>query len=304
MSESPAIAELDPAAILTEADYEKRVVKAVRVDGQPDFNAADFGAVWIANFGMGTLDRLDPASNRVVARVPVGESCAAIALGFGSIWVPVCGGSPAVVRVDAKTNRVSARIPVNEVLGESGIGVDESGAWILTAASGELSRIDPATNKIATTYAVADGSTVVGTGFGSVWVANTNTNAVQRVDPASGEIIATIPVGQGPRFMAAGEGAVWITNQTSGDVSRIDPETNEVVASIDIGEYFSGGDIEAGLGSVWAATGDGPLSRIDPATNEVTEHYPENGADAIAIGEGAVWISDHDVKTVFRLPPD
>jgi len=298
------VVEIDPAVVFTATDYEKRVAKAIPVDGQPDFNTVAFGAVWVANFGTGTLDRIDPPRNKVVARVEVGDSCAAIASGFGSIWVPVCGDEPAVVRVDAKTTKVAARIPVNEVLGESGLGVDETGAWLLTAASGELSRLDPDTNQIAATYTVADGSSVVTTGFGSVWVANTNTNAVQRVDPSSGEILATIPVGEGPRFMAAGEGALWVTNQTSGDLSRIDPETNEVVATIDIGEYFQGGDVEAGLGSVWAATGDGPLSRIDPALNTVVEHYEENGADAIAIGEGAVWISDHNVKTVFRIPTD
>ena len=301
----PAVVEIDPAVVLSAEDYEKRVVEAIPVSGQPDFNAADFGAVWVANFGTGTLDRIDPATSKVVARVKVGrDSCAAIATGFGSIWVPVCGAEPEVVRVDAKTNEVVARIPVNEVLGESGIGVDESGAWLLTAASGELSRIDPETNQVAATYPVADGSSVVQTGFGSVWVANTNTNAVQRVDEASGEIVATIPVGKAPRFMAAGEGAVWVTNQADGDLSRIDPETNEVVATIDIGEYFQGGDVEAGLGSVWASTGDGPLSRIDPALNTVVEHYEENGADAIAIGEGAIWISDHNVKTVFKLAPE
>jgi virginiamycin B lyase len=303
--ETTSVVAIDPAVIATAADFRERISKAIRVDGEPDFMVVDYGSVWIANFGTRTLDRLDPASNRLTARIPLGaEPCTVIGSGFGSIWVPTCGGSPAVVRVDATRNRVVARIRVNEVLGESGIGVDESGAWLLTAASGELSRIDPRTNKVADTYTVADGSTVVTTGFGSVWVANTNTNAVQRVDPASGEILATISVGEAPRFMAAGEGALWVTNQTSGDVYRIDPQSNQVAAAIDIGDFFSGGDLKAGLGSVWAATGDGPLSRIDPVANAVVEHYPENGADAIALSEGAVWIADHNAKTVYRLAPE
>ena len=201
-----AVTELDPSVIRTAADYGKRVSKAIRIDGEPDFMAVGYGGVWVANFGTRTLDRLDPASNRLTARIPLeAEPCTAIALGFESIWVPTCGASPAVVRVDARRNRVVARIRVKEVLGESGIGVDESGAWLLTAASGDLSRIDPQTNKVTATHTVADGSTVVTTGFGSVWVANSNTNTVQRVDPASGEISATIPVGRAPRFMSAGE---------------------------------------------------------------------------------------------------
>ncbi len=301
--EAPAAAEIDPSVVADAADYEQRVDRQISIDGEPDFLTVDYGAVWVANFGTGTLDRVDPETHEVVKRIPVGDPCGAIASGFGSIWLLSCSGRPEIVRVDARTNRVAARISVTEIIPEAGIGVDESGAWALTAAAGELSRVDPKTNKIAGTYTVADGSTVVTAGFGSIWVANSNTNAVQRVDEASGQILATIPVGQAPRFMSAGEGALWVITQGDGDVHRVDPETNEVAAVIDVGDPFSGGDVKAGLGTVWAATGDGPLSRIDPATNEVVEHYEANGADAIGIGEGAIWIADHQVKTVFKLSP-
>ena len=50
------------------------------------------GAVWVANWNDSTVSRVDPASNQVAARVPVGAA-QALAAGAGSAWVSVAGGS-------------------------------------------------------------------------------------------------------------------------------------------------------------------------------------------------------------------
>lgn len=173
----------------------------------------------------------------------------------------------------------------------------------------EVARIDPATNEVVAAIAGPSPCAGFDAGFGSVWVASCGDNAVHRLDPTTDEVIEKVEV---PRVLpesalAVGAGSVWlvtvwVTNQISGTVVRIDPETNAPAAEIDIGGGFSGGDIVAGLGSVWASTGNGPLSRVDPAANAVVEQYERHGADALAVGEGSVWISDHDVDTVWRLP--
>jgi YVTN family beta-propeller protein len=50
------------------------------------------GAVWVANWNDSTVSRVDPATNQVAARVPVGAA-QALAAGAGSAWVSVAGGS-------------------------------------------------------------------------------------------------------------------------------------------------------------------------------------------------------------------
>ena len=63
--------------------------------------------------GSSAVHRIDPATNREVATVLLpGKPCAGLAVGFGSLWVPLCGESPAVARVDLASNRVVSLIKV------------------------------------------------------------------------------------------------------------------------------------------------------------------------------------------------
>jgi YVTN family beta-propeller protein len=143
----------------------------------------------------------------------------------------------------------------------------------------------------------------VGVGFGSVWATIYEDGTVHRLDPNGGQVVATIHVGEGPLWISVDDDAVWVSNQSSGTATRIDPATNEVAAEIDIGGAFRGGDIAAGDGVVWAATGDGPLSLIDPSTDEVIRQWESHGADGLALGAGSVWVSDHELETVYRYSP-
>jgi virginiamycin B lyase len=49
--------------------------------------ALGFDSVWVAVLGLKAIDRVDPHSRRVVARLPVGGIPVRIAEGFGAIWV-------------------------------------------------------------------------------------------------------------------------------------------------------------------------------------------------------------------------
>ena len=58
-----------------------------------------------------------------------------------------------------------------------------------------------------------------------------------------------------------------------------------------------------GGGWAWARGSTVLLARIDASTNQVVEQYgPPSGSGAAIVGFGAVWISAHDVKAVWRLP--
>jgi streptogramin lyase len=58
------------------------------------------------------------------------------------------------------------------------------------------------------------------------------------------------------------------------------------------------GSVAAGYGAVWVASfGDGRLLRVDPKSQTVTKPIPLGtliypaSLDAIAVGEGAVWLA-------------
>src|SRR5947209_8700848 len=90
-------------------------------------------AVWIAGTKPYSLQRIDPATNQIVANVSLpGEACSGTAFGFGSIWVPICGKKPKLVRVDVLTNQISATVPIGPAAEEEGITASTDSVWIIS----------------------------------------------------------------------------------------------------------------------------------------------------------------------------
>ena len=77
-----------------------------------DSIAVGGGAVWAANSQRGTVTRIDPASNRITARVEVGDAPRALAVGGGKLWIAVAGteaAEPAAgLRPDAEVTALTA----------------------------------------------------------------------------------------------------------------------------------------------------------------------------------------------------
>jgi len=280
------------------------VTAKLSIPGSPDWVGIAPDAVWISNATKNSISRIDPASNKIVATVPVSEApCSGLAVGFGSVWVPSCGDAR-IDRVDAATNKVVAQIPTPVGDSEGGIAAGEGGVWMVADEAGTLLHIDPARNAIAARIKTAPGSFVPAVGAGSVWVTSTQGNSVARVDPRSHQVLAQIKVGLEPRFIAIGEGSVWTLNQGDGTVSRIDPNTNRMVATIEVGkkEHRDGGDISVGNGFVWVTAKNVPLTQIDPATNSVRVQFVGKGGDALRVGRDAVWLCSFILEEVWRVP--
>ena len=63
------------------------LVGTIRLEGGSAGIAAGASAVWVANPLDDTVSRVDPATNRVTARIDVGDTPLSIAYGDGSVWV-------------------------------------------------------------------------------------------------------------------------------------------------------------------------------------------------------------------------
>jgi streptogramin lyase len=275
----------------------------IHVGATPDWQVAAFGSVWVANDTISLVQRIDPATNRIVARLRVSHSarpCDGMAAGFGSLWVPDCATQD-LDRIDPDTNKVIARIHTGIADFESYIGVGAGSVWIVSAPD-ELVRVDAATNRVATRIPVPDGSVAATFGFGTVWVTNNQIDAVTKVDPSTNHVAGSIDVGPEPRFLTAGAGHVWVLNQQDGTVSEIDPDTGDVT-SIDAGSPGEGGCIATGFGAVWVTIPEFPLTRIDAASGQVTDHYKGPGGDCLSVGSGSVWLSNLHFGMVWRIPP-
>jgi YVTN family beta-propeller protein len=273
------------------------------VEGTPDWQVITDDAVWITNGPKGTVHRLDPKSNTVVAAIAVGKRpCSGLAAGFGSVWVPICGDKT-LARIDMKTNQVTATLPIPPSQSEGGIAASPDAVWLVTDAKGVLSRIDPAGNKVAAEIAVPANSAGIVYGEGAVWITTPEKNLLTRVDPATNQVTASIEVGPQPRFLTVGAGSVWTLNQGDGTVSRVDAKAAKLVTHIQVGVPGTGGELAFGEGHVWATVFQIPLSEIDPATNQVVKQWFGTGGDSVRVGHGSVWLSNLREQNVWRLSP-
>src|SRR6185369_6595973 len=102
---------------------------------------------WIARTAnAGSVQRIDPQSNSVVATIPVGPRPRFLAAGAGGVWT-LNQGDGTVSRVDPVTNTLAATIPAQVPGGGGDIAVGAGRVWV-RATSIALSVIDPATNQI------------------------------------------------------------------------------------------------------------------------------------------------------------
>ena len=237
----------------------------------------------------------------VVASVAVG--CAPSAAPAASVASsPTGGASPSsqpTATPPPKPTAAATPLPdgvVAEIRVGDGPGyadVVEGAVWVGNHRGNSLSKIDPATNAVATTVDVARDPTGVTAGFGSIWTFTFDPTAVTRVDIATEEVIATIPIdapGGSITGLVEAAGSMWIAPE-GGRLFRIDPDDNTAtdVRGLDTD---CPGSLAFAEGSLWHVPfcGAPVVLRIDPADGKVNTkiEVPED-THAIWAGLDRLW---------------
>jgi hypothetical protein len=248
--------------------------------------AAGFGSIWVTgtdpaspNQARTLVDRVDPATNRVIARIPLeGQGGADIAIGPDAVWVAFFGKQHAgVARIDPATNQVVATIQLQSdyvrhiaaagdavILSELVWPDDQGPCGILTS-------IDPESNRVVARTPADQGCNAVIRPLawdGEIWASGLG---LSRVDPETARLVGkplAYDQGRFPRsFLLLGKTEFWFAaypggNGTGPDIlARMNPATGQV-------EYFDGVDpsgIAATLGpdTIWTLSFDGSVTRID-----------------------------------------
>ena len=257
-------------------------------------------AVWVASTGPYAVHRIDPKTNTLASVMLSGEPCAGLALGFGSLWVPMCTAKPSLAKIDLATNRVTAVFPVGPAAAEGGIATGAGRVWLMVDRSGALAGIDPETGAIHHTVKLPAGSYNPYFSDGDVWVTRQEGSELTRVDASQGAIRSSARTGPHPRFLTAAAGAIWTLNQGDGTLSRIDTASLRVT-TIALDTPGHGGDIGFGGGMVWTTMPKMPLSAVDPETTTLRCRWSGPGGDSLAIGHGAIWLTDYHAGTIARI---
>ena len=171
-----------PRGVLARIDPPNNsVVARIRIPSGSYAAAFADGSVWITSTGKSLLSRVDPANNKVVSTTRVGKSPRFLTVGAGSVWT-LNQGDGTISRVDTRTGKVSAVIEAGLSGAGGEIAYGEGSVWA-TLLGFPITRIDPATNKVAQQW-TGKGGDSIRVGFGSVWLTELEAGVVWRIDPA------------------------------------------------------------------------------------------------------------------------
>ena len=172
----------------------------------------------------GSVTRIDPATDKVVATIPIDPPDSAgpqiMTAGPGGVWVGV-PNMGSVVRIDAATNKVGLVVPLDGRVASDGVEV-----WLAVDAGTDglpqAIRIDPESGKVITAVDLEQdpGTCGLAVGLGSVWV---GTGGLTRIDPASGRIVGRLDLGGDCGNVLVAGGSVWVAAEGQPYVVRISP---------------------------------------------------------------------------------
>ncbi len=228
------------------------------------YAATGAGSVWQTDYEHNAVLRIDPASGKVLAKIPVGLQPLGVVVTAGSVWV-ANEHSGSVTRIDPATNKVVATIPINSP--------DSAGPQIMTA------------------------------GPGGVWVDVDNMGSVVRIDAATNKVGLVVPLNgwvasDGEQVWIADDAGIDGLAQAI----RIDPDSGKVITAVDLEQDPGECGLAVGLGSVWVATGG--LTRIDPATGRIVGRLDLGGdCGNVVVAGGAVWVTADGQPYVVRISP-
>jgi virginiamycin B lyase len=190
--------------------------------------AATKDAVWVTCCAYevggrpgGKLIRVDPASNKVSARITLPEDPLAVAASRSEVWVATTQGG--AIRVDAASNRVARVLRGGPQGVAQTVAVGAGAVWLANPGDGSVARLDPGDPEGIRVIPV-DAATLLTIGAGAVWAVATNDQGVLRIDPADNAVRGGFPVSrvQAVQSIAYGDGSVWVV-QGASTLLRLDP---------------------------------------------------------------------------------
>jgi virginiamycin B lyase len=303
-----AAAQAAPSAVTRETSSKARmpieqlkVSMTLRLGKTADWVAITETAVWVGSTGPNAVHAIDPATNQRVATVLLpGEPCAGLAVGFDSLWIPLCGRSGGLARVDLRTQALAATYKVGPIAAEGGITTGSGSVWMVLR-SHSLVRIDPSDGTVRQVVQVPAGSFNPYFSAGRIWVTRAKGAELTSVDASTGRVVARLPTGRNPRFLTAGNGAIWSLNQGDGSLSRVDMSGGKPAQTIPLGTPGPGGDITFGAGRIWTTFSKVPLSIVDASVPALLCQWAGPGGDSIAFGHDDIWLTNYKAGTISRI---
>ena len=211
---------------------------------------------------------------------------------------PVPTGSPAAPAPAPRTSaRVTGIVPAG--YRPNTIALAGHSVWVASFNDGLVRMPEGATTRRATVFR-GRGVAALASGHGSVWVAYGPLKLLQRMDPRSARAIGpVVTLPHSSHSLAVGASAVWSAGKGPSTLVRVDPRAGRVtdVLPIRLHGLAAHGD------SVWAlAEGKRQLYQFSGSPLRLVRQVETGtGPEGVAVGAGAVWVTNAGDDTVMRF---
>lgn len=220
------------------------------------------GAVWSCPPLGGAIDRIDPATNKVAARIEttVRADQGQLVSASGRMWV-----------ITRKTNEIVGIAHSGSDIGDPialgasclHLAAADPTVWAVCPSENQVVRVDTAKRAVTGRLTLTNPRQVVLHGD-TAWV--DVDGALAQIDATSLDVQALYEVDPGAGgSIWAGSDSVWVRSDAGPFLVEIDPQARKVVRALTARELPSGGRVLLADGHLWAtAYNDATLVRIDP----------------------------------------
>lgn len=264
-------------------DWKTGAVSIIAVGHEPEGIAVGASAVWVADSGDGTVVRISPLTNTIVATVAVGTGPSSLSLFDNRLWV-TDSLAASISEIDPTTNAVVKTVPTGPE--PAGIAGGSGALWVADEGNGTVERLDPYTGQeLSAPIPVGNGPTSVAFGDGAAWVTNSLDGSLARVD-ATNESVTTSPAGAGANGVAVAGNRIWVSNEDGGTMSEFSPAGVTVgtlaVRSAPTGVAYSDGRLWVASDGLGAEVHRGGVLAIDA-------QYLDGESDPTSIDPGSAY---------------
>jgi len=258
-------------------------------------------SVWVINNDLmdAAVYRIDPATNKQIAKIPFEGAPGGIVVTAEGVWVTDYANDK-LVRIDPATNKVQAT--VNTEKGPRAVVASPGAIWVANSLVGTVTRVDPSTSQVVATINVTN-SALNSLYFvdDALWVSGTDFT-VYKIDVQTNQVVAKINVGTLPGEIAGKSGTLWVAAPVANQLLRIDLNSKKVDMILKTDNSTAIALLQDTVAV--ANKREGTVSLVNMTGNNAKQDIKVgNNLGAISSGYGSLWAISNDDDALYRIDP-